>query len=199
MLTACGSGDEKPKANNTIAGVDQSEKESPTPSATPSGTSDRPKIELPPDDKLVFIPEKTGNAVKDAILADNAERMRATDAAIAGTDPKYVALNFYNSGRALEAASNWVEEFKAAGLTITGTVRYSDRRVTLNKDGTASLTYCADESKGFNKNLKTGKIDVIPPNKDSYVSYSTKLEKNSDGVWQTTRIISKRGAAQCQP
>ncbi|MEN8650286.1 hypothetical protein ABCR94_06525 [Streptomyces sp. 21So2-11] len=199
LLTACGGGDEKPEADDKIAGAEQGDKKSASPSATPSKADGRPKIELPPDDKLVFVPEKTGHAVKDAVLADNAERMRASDAAITGKDPKYVALNFYNSGRALEAAAKWVEGFKTAGLTVTGTVRFHDRNVTLNKDGSASLTYCADESKGSTKKIKTGKVDTSPPNKDSYVFYNTRLEKNSDGVWQTTRIISSRGAAQCQP
>uniref|UniRef100_UPI00404027CC hypothetical protein n=1 Tax=Streptomyces sp. DG1A-41 TaxID=3125779 RepID=UPI00404027CC len=50
---------------------------------------------------MTFEGGKTGDAVKNAVLADNAERMRAVNAAITGTDPKAEAMNFYNTGRAL--------------------------------------------------------------------------------------------------
>ncbi|MFF8946513.1 hypothetical protein ACF1A5_30435 [Streptomyces sp. NPDC014864] len=65
--------------------------------------------------------------------------------------------------------------------------------------GSAALTFCADETKGYGKDKKTKKIDKTPPTKDSYVFYNTRLDKNADGVWQTSQIISTRGATQCQP
>ncbi|MZD52545.1 hypothetical protein [Streptomyces sp. SID5606] len=93
----------------------------------------RPEIDLPSDLKLIFEDGRTGDRVKDAVLADNAERMRAVDAAIAGTDRGGEAVGFYNTGKALEAATSWVARFEEADATVTGEVRYFDRKVTLKE------------------------------------------------------------------
>ncbi|MFG3017006.1 hypothetical protein ACGFZQ_00345 [Streptomyces sp. NPDC048254] len=203
LLAGCGGGDgDKSDSNDKITGADTgaSASTSASPSASASAvTGGRPKITLPSDMTLTFEGGQTGDAVKDAVLADGAERARAEDAAITGTDPKGEGLAYYNTGKALEATLSWVAQFKKANVTITGVVRYYDRKVTLKSKTSAILTFCGDESKGFSKNKKTNKINKTPVTKDSYVSYNTRLDKNSDGVWQTSQIISIRGAAQCQP
>lgn len=195
-LTACGSEEpdtaakDRDKAKGTKASAS---------SSSPSTSAGRPKIELPADLKLTFEGGETGDPVEDAILADNAERMRAVDAAITGTDLEGKALAFYNTGKALKAAQDWVAQFEEAGATITGEARYDEREVTLKGEDSATLTFCADESKGFSKDRKTNEIHKTPVTKNSYVLYNTRLDKNADGVWQTSQIISARGAAQCQP
>ncbi|MGW4547814.1 hypothetical protein ACWEN4_15725 [Streptomyces violaceorubidus] len=201
-LSACGSDDDSAaKDSDKIAGADTGDKPSASPSPSSSATSaaGRPKVELPADLKLTFEGTKTGDPVKDAVLADNAERMRAVDAAIAGTDPDAKALGFYNTGKALEAAVSWVGQFEKANATVTGQVRYFDREVELRDETSAVLTFCADESKGFSKDKKTGKVAKTPVTKNSYVQYNTRLDKNAEGVWQTSQIISTRGSAKCQP
>lgn len=131
------------------------------------------------------------------MLADSAERMRAVNAAIAGTDPKEEALNFYDTGRALQAAVTWVGKFKKANLGMTGAIRYYDRTVALDGSKAASVVFCADESKGYAKDLKADKAKVTAASDDDYILYNTRLEKNDAGVWQTSRIISTAGAKQC--
>ena len=198
LLTACG-GDEDggTPQEDKIQGADKA-KETPSPSAADEAAS-RPEIKLPDDLEVTFSPEETGDPAKDAVLRDNAERMKAVQSAIAGLDPKYEALNYYNADRALGETSEWVEQFKDEKLTVTGVVNYVDRQVRLKDDRTATLTFCADESKGYSKSLETGKVNVTPVTKDSYVIYNTELQKSDQGVWQTTSIVSERGAAQCQP
>ncbi|MFF0642387.1 hypothetical protein [Streptomyces tendae] len=201
-LSACGSDDDSPaKGEDKSASADTGDRPSasPTPPSSSTAGADRPEVELPSDLKLTFEGAETGHPVKDAVLADNAERMRAVDAAIAGTDPEGKALGFYNTGKALEAAVSWVGEFERANATVTGQVRYFDHEVELRDKTTAVLTFCADESKGFSKDKKTGKVAKTPVTKNSYVQYNTSLDKNADGVWQTSQILSTRGAAQCQP
>ncbi|MFF3610202.1 hypothetical protein [Streptomyces sp. NPDC002580] len=199
LLSACGGGDGKAKDNDKIAGADTGSKTSASPSASASASSERPKTELPSDLTLAFEGSKTGDSVKDAVLADNVERMRAVDAAITGTDPKGEALGYYNTGKALESALTWVQQFKDADSSITGEVRYYDRKVTLKGKTSAFLTFCADESKGFSKDKKTHSVDKTPVTKNSYVFYNSRLDKNAEGVWQTSQIIATRGAAACQP
>ncbi|CAL9436375.1 hypothetical protein SUDANB32_02153 [Streptomyces sp. enrichment culture] len=195
-LTACGSDQPDTSAKG---GDKATEATTPSSSASTSASDGRPKIELPADVKLTFEGGETGDPVKDAILADNAERMRAVDAAITGTDPKGEALAFYNTGKALKAAQDWVAQFEGAGATMTGEARYYDREVSLKDEDSATLTFCADESKGFSKDKKTGEIHKTPVTASSYVLYNTRLDKSSDGVWRTSQIISTRGAEQCQP
>ncbi|MCH5676955.1 hypothetical protein [Streptomyces gilvus] len=201
LVAGCGGGDgDSSTSNDKIAGADTGAPTSASPSASTSASSDgRPKITLPSDVKLTFDGGQTGDPVKDAVLADGAERVRAEDAAIAGTDPKGEGLAYYNTGKALEATLSWVAQFKKANVTITGEVRYYNRKVTLQSKTSAILTFCGDESKGFSKDKKTNKVNKTPVTKNSYVSYNTRLDKNSAGVWQTSQIISVRGAAQCQP
>lgn len=199
LLTACGS-DDKPAGNDDkIAGAEQGgEESSASPSKSPAENSDRPEIKIPSDLTMTFESPQTSDPVKKAVLADNAERMRAVNAAIAGTDPKSEGVGFYNTGKALEASATWVAKFKDAGLSLTGEIRYYDRQVTLKGKKTATLTFCADEGKGYTKKKSTDKVNKTPVTKNSYVAYNTQLIKNSEGTWQTSQIFSTRGAAQCQ-
>ena len=169
-LSACGGGDDTSEGNDKIAGADTGGATSASPSKWPLRASDRPEIKLPSDLTMTFEDGKTGDPDKDAVLADSADRMRATNAAIAGTDPN---------------------------LGITGTIRYYNRTVTLEGSETASLVFRADESKGCAKDLKTDKPKVTTPSDEDFILYNTRLEKSDDGIWQTTRIVSTAGAKQC--
>ncbi|MGW6268210.1 hypothetical protein [Streptomyces sp. NPDC055060] len=200
LLTSCGSGDDEPKDNDKIAGAEQEgAKKSASPSASDSGNADRPKIELPSDVKLAFKPEQTGDTTKDAILRDNTDFVRALNAAIVAGDPKLPALEYFTEGEAAASSQNWVKAFKDAGWTVTGTVRYFNRQVTVNSKTAASLTYCGDESKGYSKVIKTDQIKRTKATKNSYILYGARVEKNQKGVWELVKITSTRGAAVCQP
>ncbi|MGY1497918.1 hypothetical protein ACW4TU_15190 [Streptomyces sp. QTS52] len=202
LLTACGGDDSGSKDNDKIAGADTGSETpaSPTASASASAASaDRPKIELPSDLTYTFTPEETGDTVKDAVLKDNAEMIRALDAAIVAQNPRLPALEFYTEGEGAVAAQQWVKAFTDAKWTVTGSVRYFDRQVTISSKKSASLSYCADESKGFSKVIKTNEIKKTPASKDSYVAYGVQVQRNKDGVWETLKIQSARGADRCQP
>ncbi|MEU9183978.1 hypothetical protein AB0D14_05300 [Streptomyces sp. NPDC048484] len=198
LLSACGGGAGS-KDEDKIAGADTASRSaSPSASASDDGI-DRPKVELPEGDELVFTPEDGGEAKADAVLRDNAEYLRAIDEAIGDQNLKSKAVAFYSKNLAYLGSVDWISGFIKDGTTVTGTVRFFDRKVTFSKDGSAGLTYCADESKGYTKDVKTEKTNVTPVTKDSYVLYNDRLRKNDQGVWQTTNSISKRGSEVCQP
>ncbi|MFE9406752.1 hypothetical protein ACFYNY_34155 [Streptomyces sp. NPDC006530] len=202
LLTGCGGGSKGGDDSKKIAGADTGASASASPSASASSTPDaanRPKVVLPEGDVLTFDPEKTGDPVKDAILADNAEYQKAIEEAIDKQDPKSKSVAFYSVGKALIIDTQWIAGFVKDGTTVTGTTRLFNREVTVDKDGSAQLTYCGDETKGFTKDRKTGKVNVTPPDKNSYVSYVSRLRKNAQGVWQTTMVSSVRGDQKCQP
>ncbi|MFC9845539.1 hypothetical protein ACFWFF_08575 [Streptomyces sp. NPDC060223] len=199
VLTGCGGGDGDSSGNDKIAGADAGGETSASPSASATSTGVRPEIKFPSDVQNTFEEQKTGDAKKDAVLADNAQRINSVDDAIFQGTVNTDALGFYSAEGALDSARTFVQGYLEDDRTWTGTTRYFDRKVTFLDDGSASVIYCSDESKSFLKNRKTGKTEKTPTTSDSYVLYNTKLVKNSDGVWQTTNVISKRGADQCQP
>lgn len=205
-LSACGGGDsgsstddEKSAGANNTAGADVGSTKSASPSASAAASGERPKFELPSDVTHTFTPEQSDDAVQNAVLKDNAEMIRALSAAIVAQNPRLPDLEFYTEGEGAVAAEEWVKAFVDVGWTITGSVRYFDRQVTVSSKDTASLTYCADESKGFSKVIKTGEVKGTKVTKDSYVAYGVQVEKSADGVWELMEINSTRGADNCQP
>ncbi|MEU6990639.1 hypothetical protein ABZ953_08290 [Streptomyces sp. NPDC046465] len=199
LLTACGGSDDD-KDNGKIAGADTGTKKSApsSPSATADGI-DRPEIKLPADMKNTFEGRETGDAVKDAILADSKRRINAVDAALASGDLKHSAIAFYTTDRALIGLSEYAKRAIGKNISWTGTTRYFDRQVTVFSKTSAAVTYCADESRSNSKDRKTNKVTKVKTSPDSYVYYNTAVTKNKDGVWQTRDLSEDRGAQRCQP
>ncbi|MFJ4242119.1 hypothetical protein ACIP17_16090 [Streptomyces iakyrus] len=199
-LSACGSDDgSKGRDSDRIAGADTEDKASPSTGPSEPGRTGRPKIYLPSDVTYEFQWKKTGDAPKDAVLHDAEQRIRAVDMAIAKQDPLDKGYRFYSEGAAAAESQKYIKEFVDHKARTTGLTRYYNESLTIRDDGTAALVYCEDQSKAFNKFLKTGKTDVTPVTKDSYVVYAGTLRKNDKGVWVTERLISQRGSAKCQP
>ncbi|AQS72008.1 hypothetical protein B1H29_15795 [Streptomyces pactum] len=200
LLTACGSGEGESSDTDKIAGADTGESSASAP-ASPSASADvsRPDLSLPDDVKEVFEDWETGDATKDAVLADAGHSMTAVTRAITDGETESPALSFYYKGEALAGAAKWVQTFVDHDATITGTTRYYAPTVDLSGKATAAVTLCADESKAFNKFRKTNKVDRSAPSDNSYVYYVSRLEQNSKGIWVTSKVISKRGNEKCIP
>ncbi|MEU6079741.1 hypothetical protein [Streptomyces sp. NPDC047108] len=196
LLTACGGGED------TTGGGKAAEADQATRSAAPGATAekgpDRPRIELPSDLTYEFDWARTGDRDKDAVLRDGEQFIKATDLAIAEQDPTHQAYRFYAEGEAAAGTQTYVQRFVDHKARTTGTYRFSKARVSV-KGGTASLVYCENQGKAYNKDIETGKVDVTPVSENSYVVYSTRLRKNDRGVWVTEKVVSRRGAAQCRP
>ncbi|MGX5213388.1 hypothetical protein ACWKT3_32650 [Streptomyces violaceus] len=145
----------------------------------------------------VFENWKTGNATKDAVLADAARAQTAINDAILKGKTDTPGLTFYYQGEALTTSVKWVQKWVDAGLTYTGTTRYYNPKIELFDGTSAGVSFCADETKAYNKDRKSRKVDRSPASDDSYVLYNTRLEKNKQGVWQTTSGTSVRGSKGC--
>jgi hypothetical protein len=199
LLSGCGGSDSSDKKDgDKIAGA-----EAGAGSATPSAsvTSDgieRPEIKLPSDVDNVFEGAQTGDAKKDAVLADNERRINSIDEAITVDAKKYPALQFYSKGDALISAASYIKSFRDQARSFTGKTRYYDREVTFLKDGAASVTYCMDATQTYPKDRSTDEVDrSVKASPSDYVFYSTRLEKNAKGVWQTATVSSTEAAKKC--
>lgn len=199
LLSSCGDSDASSDKPDKIAGAGHATA-SPSVSASPSGDGiARPKVVLPKGVSNVFEGGKTGDPKQDVILADNARNLDAIDAAIT-TDMKTAApaLEFYNKGDALAAALTYVKRFYDDGKSYVGTTRYYNRKVTPLKGNTVAITYCADATKTYPKDRKTGKVTHLPGSADDYTFFNERLEKNDKGVWQSASVISGPGAKKCE-
>ncbi|MEU3343475.1 hypothetical protein ABZ723_00395 [Streptomyces sp. NPDC006700] len=197
LLAGCGGGDGASKANDKIAGADTDTKTPPSP--TPSATAGRPRIELPSDLTYTFEWPKTGDNAKDAVLYDSQQFIKAVDMAIAEQKPLDAGYRFYSEGEAAAGSQKFIQEFVDYKDRITGVRRFYAAKVQVNDGGTASLVYCEDQNKAYNKSLKTGKTDVTPQSKDNYVIYSSRLRVNKQGIWVIEKLASQRGSSVCQP
>ncbi|MFG2953589.1 hypothetical protein ACGF5O_07660 [Streptomyces sp. NPDC048291] len=200
LLAGCGGGGgDKSDANGKIAGADTETSASPSVSASAADTAGRPNITLPSDLTYSFEWAKTGNEKKDAVLGDTEQFIKAVDMAIAKQAPLDKAYRFYSEGLAAAGSQKFIQEFVDYKDRITGVKRYFDAKVQINDDGTAGLVYCEDQTKAFNKSLKTGKAEVTKASKDDYVLYNSLLQLNKQGVWITEKLTSQRGSSVCQP
>ncbi|MFE9881696.1 hypothetical protein [Streptomyces sp. NPDC005784] len=200
-LSACGSGDDNPKANDKIAGADTGDASSASTSPTASAPDSvgRPKIELPSDITYTFDWPKTGDADKDAVMSDSEQSIKAVDMAVADQDALDKGYLFYYEGEAAAGTQEFIQNYVDHKARTTGAYRFYDPVVTVGKDGTAALSYCEDQGRAFIKYIKSGEVKKTPVTKKSYVVYNTSLKKNKHGVWVIQKIISQSGSAKCQP
>ncbi|MFA3873601.1 hypothetical protein ABS735_07915 [Streptomyces sp. MMCC 100] len=201
LLTGCGGSDSDDSGKDDIAGADTgaSASASPSPSASAGEDGvDRPEIKLPKDIVNVFEGGETGDPKKDAVLADNERRVNSIDEAIVVDAEKHPALEFYSKDDALMSAATYIKSFYDNNRSFTGKTRYYEREVTFAKDGSATVTYCMDSTDTYPKDRKTGKVDrSVKASPNDYVFYNTRLEKNAEGVWQTTSVSSTEAAERC--
>ncbi|MER6226964.1 hypothetical protein ABT189_41525 [Streptomyces sp900105755] len=197
LLAGCGGGEGAAKAISESP--DAAHSVSVSPNSSQSTAAGRPEITFPGTARNVFEDTKTGDATKDAVLADSALSVNTVDEAILTGTTSTKALGFYNTGKALNASITFINGYLKKRDTWIGETRFFDRKVTLSGAGRAYVTYCSDESKSFIRNRTTGKVDRTPTTSESYVLYHTVLAKNTDGVWQTSDIVSNRGDKACQP
>ncbi|MEU8695125.1 hypothetical protein [Streptomyces sp. NPDC048665] len=197
LLTACGGGNSS-KGNDKIAGAGTANS-SPSPSASSNDGAPRPKITLPGDVHDVFTGWNTADPKTGPVLADSERRIDATNYALSQANPDEPSLSFYYTGDALVGAAQWVKKAVDAGVVLTGTTRYFNPQVNIYATNSATLSYCSFEGKAYEKSRKTGKVTKDPVTDNSYLLYTTRLEKNNKGVWQTNALRSDRGNKACTP
>ncbi|WP_103529213.1 hypothetical protein [Streptomyces sp. SM12] len=203
LLTGCSNGDAEP--DDDIAGVDTSEpadtdEDEPAEDEEPGEDEpddgiDRPEIEVADDVENVFEESVTDNADESAALADQERYISAVDEAVNTGDLDRPGLRFYASGDGLASAVDYVTSMHDGNLTFAGTTRYYQRSITLREDGVATTSYCVDFSGSYLVNTETGERE---PDDDVPFFYTSRLERNGDGVWVTTGYDVNSGDVPCE-
>ncbi|WP_328319031.1 hypothetical protein [Streptomyces sp. NBC_00388] len=194
LLTACGGSSNDDASKDKIKGVDGGTK-SPSASASAAPGAARPEITIPKSFQLNFQSWTSSDSVEQAVLNDGKEQVRAGYAAIIANTPDADYLKFYDTAAGLSQDQKWMKTYTGKNLTLIGKAPVYDAKVTMlgNEKKRAILNYCMDESKGYTKDRKSGKVEGNPAGTDPTVYYTSTLQKNSQGVWQTVSTSSKRG------
>ncbi|MFJ9708610.1 hypothetical protein [Streptomyces sp. NPDC101234] len=199
LLTACGgSGGDSGAGTGDIKGADTgsggpSAAASASASSAASGVK-RPAISLPSSFRLTFENWTSADAVKQAVLDDAREELRAGYAAIIADNPDSTAVTFYDSAGVAPQTKAWIKTYTDKDLTVMGRLPVFGPKAVVGSGGRgASVSYCTDESKAYTKNRKTGKETGSPAGTNPYVVYTVSMAKNAQGVWQNTSVHSTRG------
>jgi hypothetical protein len=196
-LSACG-GTGSSSGKDTLTGAEAPSSTS-APSSTPtSAGTDRPAIVLPSDLSYSFDWPKTGDKNKDLVLADSEQSIKAVDLAIVNQNALDKAYLYYYEGEAAVGTQKCIQNYVDHKAGITGVYRFYDPQVAVDRDGTASLSYCEDQGKAYAKYLPN-KVKKTEVTSDSYVMYHTSLKKDDKGVWVIREINSQIGSTKCQP
>ncbi|WP_406443177.1 hypothetical protein OHB14_29895 [Streptomyces sp. NBC_01613] len=197
LLTACGGSDNSSSDDTkaTDARPSSPSVSAAVSSSTPSDDVQRPVITLPSNFQLTFENWKSGDPVKQAVLNDAKEELRAGYAAIIANEPDGgTALAFYDTNTAIMQSQQWIKTYTSKNLTVFGKLPAFDPKVILSADKkAASLSYCTDESKAYTRNRKTKEVLGNPAGTDPHVSYVVSLGKNTQGVWQNVSTKGERG------
>ncbi|MGI5351791.1 hypothetical protein ACQEU8_26940 [Streptomyces sp. CA-250714] len=199
LLGACGSdGGSKDKIDGA-KGEGKAESKSPSPSKSSAGSGRQApeEIKLAKDAKNVFEDAKTGDPKKDEVLADNQARINVVDRIIT-TGKSVNDLKLYADGQAFIDATKYIEEYTDDQYSWAGVTRYYNQQVKILDGSTAQVSYCVDDSKANDKNLKTGKLDPYESDDKRDTLETSRMRQSKSGIWQAYSSQTKRGAEECE-
>jgi len=195
VLTACGGG-----------GHDDKIASSHTPTSTAAATTTatvtakdpkEPTFDFPSDVKVVIDADATGDATKDAVLRDQAYGEQALFLAIAKLDPTLPVFRKYLTDKALGDWTNKIKWGQSHHESITGTVRFYDRTVTISGPDSAGVSLCQSERNSYGKNTRTGEAIKTTPSLDDFTFHLVSMHKGTDGIWHMTADRSQERATRC--
>jgi hypothetical protein len=194
-LAACG-GNSGSDNDRKIEGAANGTSESPSASASPA-VAGGPRFDLPADVTVDIDGNLTSDKAKDAILRDHGYALTSMQEGYARRSP---TPNFkrYWSGPAFTSYANDFSQYANAGLTIAGRDHFYLREVKTYDAQRAIVTFCEDQSKAFDKEVKSGKVLRTAPDSGSFRFHRNTLNKNSKGDWQVTASEWTKGSEKCR-
>ncbi|MFH8973042.1 hypothetical protein [Streptomyces sp. NPDC017890] len=205
LLTACGSGDEKPSDNDKIAGADQgteTPKESAEPSAAPA--EDKPDgvdLSLPKDMNLVFDWDKPKDENEAAAMDDAANYLRAIYRGVDKRTAEDASVIAYSTGEGLHYAKTQIDSRVEGGWTATGTRRHYQATTRSAPNGkSVEIAFCVDSSKFYGKEVETGKVLKSEPSIADYDHFRIIMTRypTSEDLWQASKVFVETKAEDCR-
>jgi hypothetical protein len=194
VLAGCGGDSGAPAVlpSDSTPTASGSDSGAPTTSVPPG-----PRFTFPPDVRLVFEVQRTGNGAKDAVLRDWEISQRAFVAAETVPDPAFPALVQYQSRAALAEAVRTLRLKKQRRHTVIGTRRYYSVTVGSVSGTAARIVWCVDDSGFFARDVASGRaLRTTPGPRDYYRVQGTLLLNPRTRIWTLVEATSKEGV-QC--
>ncbi|MET8684254.1 hypothetical protein ABZV77_08560 [Streptomyces sp. NPDC004732] len=206
LLTACGGSDGDAKDKDKIAGADGGDSAKPEKSANPSGApaEDEPDgvdVSLPKSMNLVFDWDTPKDKNEAAAMSDAANYVRAIYRGVDKRTAKEAAVTAYSTGGGLHYAKVQINGRVDGGWTATGTRRHYQATTRSAPNGkSVEVAFCADSSKFFGKEVKTGKVLKSKPSLKDYDYFKIVMVKfpTSKGLWQASKVFVETEAKKCQ-
>lgn len=215
-MTACGSSQKPATLNSTTvntsgsmsaatsasASVSATPTDSPsTPAAPPS--SNVPAAVLPADLKFQVDGQPPSDPVQKAVWDGWFAEYQAEFQAITRQDSNDSLYKLWtgtekNAGfDATASTQKFIAAFIANGHSVSGTLRLYNWTVTATDSIGYHLSWCEDQTKFYDKDIKTGKVLLTSPSRSDFYFYRSTLQKGPDGRWITNWIQSSRGDSRC--
>lgn len=206
LLTACGSGDDgESKDTDKIAGADQgSAKPKKSPDSSGAPAEDKPDgvdVSLPKDMDLVFDWDKPKDKKEAAAMDDAANFFRAIYRGVDKRTAKDAAVSAYGTGEGLHYAKTQIDGWIDGGWTADGTLRHYQATTRSTANGNSvEVAFCADASKFYGKEIKTGKILKTEKSLKDFDYYRLVMVKypTGDSLWQASKVFVETKAEKCQ-
>lgn len=204
FLTACGGGSDG-DSKDKIAGADDGSAK-PKKSANPSGTpaEDKPDgvdVSLPKSMNLVFDWDTPKDKAEAAAMSDAANYVRAIYRGVDKRTSKDAAVSAYATGGGLHYAKVQINEWIKGGWTADGTLRHYRATTRSAPNGkSVEVAFCADASKFYGKEIKTGKILKTKNSIKDFDHFKIVMVKfpTGDGLWQANKVFVETEAEKCR-
>lgn len=205
-LAGCGGSGQKPAAlgpSTTVPATADTTTSAPTSApattAPATGTGDYaafPGFTPPPSMVDTFdATAATGDPVKDKILADNVQVLRAMDVWSSTGSFDSPGVSTYISAAVHAAYQAQMAQYHASGKVPGGLARFYDRKVVAHDAKSGRVIVCEDGRQGYDQDAKTGK--QIPDSSDGIVAITITVLKDSSGVWQAVLFNKAKNPALC--
>lgn len=202
LLTACGGGGSD--SSDTIQSAATDTASSTTTTASPSPTAAEgpaaPDFALPSDVKIDFVAFTSTDPTEKAVLRDATYAATAVvETEALGKPQETPNLKRYFTGVHGAELADQLISYGKSGKVATGTFRYYQPKVTVNKQANSvTVAFCEDQRKAYDKDVKTGKVNVTAPTLNSFNSWTYVMDKGATGEWKVFNYSWIHGVKKCQ-
>jgi hypothetical protein len=202
LLTACGGGSSDSSGKSQTSATASPTASATSSSALPSATSTAPGapvFDLPSGITMKFEGFDSTDPTKKAVLTYATYAATAIIEFEARTYTTETAnfKRFWTGLKGAEYADSIISQGKG-GEVVTGYFHYYSPVVTAFSNGNLNVQYCEDQRKAYDKDSKTGKINVTTPSLSDFRQWTLSMAKSDSGEWQVYGYDWAKGEKSCE-
>jgi hypothetical protein len=201
LLAACGGGgsDSSDKIQPSATAAPTTTAPAPTTTPAQAAGPSAPTFDLPSDMKIEFSGFTSSDTTQKAVLQDATYAATAVvETEAQGNLKESANMKRFFTGEHGAALADQMIAYARTGKVASGSIRYYQPKVTVNKEAdSVTVAFCEDQRKAYDKDVKTGKVNVTSPSLKSFNAWTYVMAKASSGEWQVFNYNWVHGAEQC--